>query len=270
MGKYSIMDFFMLSEVRAALDIYECAYRICRYPRIMEDIDFHASFYGESDPMEWIFKTQGTEEWAALQITRYSWCYRRLVDYTLFCLSRCGVLPEIGSFYLCKQIVIPAREDYCLLAGMNDTGYKDYCERYITRIFYAAGWTITDLDYEEFSDIEAYQHLIVPVVCEDNIGFLYDYQLEGDEDCMYYIFTSEEEYSYVTLFFIFCSFFTEAAIGIVNSRRVVLCIPAVTIASNIVVESDWSQYCPLSALDALYYYMGKKLFGTPRLEMMSE
>ncbi|XBX10672.1 hypothetical protein QMP26_41805 (plasmid) [Enterocloster clostridioformis] len=270
MGKYSIIEFFVLSEVRDALDIYECAYRLCRYPQIMEDIDFHAAFYGEDDPMEWIFNNYGTEEWAALQITRYSWCYRRLVDYTLFCLSLCGILPEIGSLYLCKQIVMPDMVDYCFLEGKDDTAYEDYCERYITRIFHAAGWTITYLDYEEFSNDEEYQHLVVPVVCDDSIGFLHDYEIEGDEDCMYYIFTSEEEYSFVTLFFIFNRFFTEAAIGIVNNHKVVLCIPVVTIVRNIIFDSDWSRYCPLSALDALFYYMYKKLFGTPRLEMMNE
>lgn len=268
-SRYNVIDFFMLSEVCDALNIYEYAYRVCKYPQIIEEIDNMALYYGEDDPIEWIYNAQGTEAWAAIQIIRYSWCYHRLVDYTIFCLSHCGILPEIG-LYLCNQIALPDKEDYCSVAGMNDIAYKDYCERYITQIFNAAGWTITGMDYDEYSEVEAFRHLIVPVVYEDSIGFLSDYEIQGDEDHIYYEFNSVEEYSNVTLFSIFCHFFTEAAIGIVNSHRVVMCIPQVTIVSNIIINSDWSQYCPLSALDALFFYRYKKLFGTPRLEIMNE
>lgn len=272
MDKFSVIDYFMLCEIRDTLFLYEYAYRICRYKDEVEHAESYAELQGEEYPMEWVFHACGVEAWASFQITRYSWCYRRLVDYTMYYLSLCGILPLTDGLHLCKEIFLPDKEDYYMLAGYEDTAYESFCERYMTRLFHAAGWTITELDYEEYVETEVYHQLIVPVITdEETIGFLLDYDITGDEDGLYYLFTSEaEEYSYIELYYIFKRFFTEAAVGIVNRREVILFIPPITIIGNIVVESDWSQYCPISALDAWMCYMYKKLFGMPRLEMLYE
>lgn len=268
---YSVADYYVFCYYVRYLDFFRGAYLVSRYPEEIDAASDKAIVTGfETDTLEWVLKNWGTNAWFHLICQRYSWSFRRLVDYAVFQLSRQGLLPNLGELHLCREIICSKWENLSQISASEDEEYKEFCKQYKTHLFQAAGWSVSEITYEEILQLKYHRYLF-PYFHNSNLYIEESDEFwEDEEDCVYYIFSSEREYTIIEQCCIFIHFSENAVYLIADEHTVIIAVPEISRNSGIELKNDWSGVCPLSATEAWILYMEKNLFHTLRLERRNE
>lgn len=264
-----IIKYYVCSYIMKKIGQYQNAYEVTYYlDYLYEMVGYIRRYWMTDDLMEACWEID-EDYYVMLSMQRYSWYFRRMVDYVIFLLSQKQLLPNLGKLVPVKSssIYTPDRNDLTSVSYCTDTGRPDYCYKFLRKLFHMAGWNICKISKARY--IQQYGNLEVEVpYYDDDNGYVFWDRIFLDTIDMetdFYIFASDIRYSSEEQLDIFLGFCRNGILCRVDANNVIVAVQPVTQFGDIQCNNDWSQFSPLSGLAAWCAYLYKRVIAVPKV-----
>lgn len=264
-----IIKYYVCSYIKKEIGQYQNAYEVTYYLDYLYEMVDYIRHYGISDDLMEECWEIDEDYYVMLSMQRYSWYFRRMVDYVIFLLSQKHLLPNLGKLVPVKSLSIntPEWNDLTSVSYCTDTGRTDYCYKFLRKLFHMSGWNICKISKMQY--IQQYGNLEVEVpYYDDDNGYVFwdNVFLDTiDAETDFYIFASDIRYSSEEQLDIFLGFCKNGILCRVDANNVIVAVQPVTQYGDIQCNNDWSQFSPLSGLAAWCSYLYKRVIAVPRV-----
>lgn len=265
-----IVKYYLCTYIRESIMQYQNAYEVTDYfDELYGWADYAHQIFGLPDTLMDAFWEIDEDIYLRLTMQRYSLHFRRMVEYVIFLMSQKRLLPDLGDLHPIHNIDSPDWDDITSLSYSRDANRSNHCQKFICTLFRMSGWSIVKTEGRMYARQNGMMVADVPYYEDGDIYWERIYLDASKSNMDMYVFTSAAIYSRDEVLNIFGRFCESGSLYMVNGSKIIVVVELVTCEGKTSRNNDWSEFSPLSGLEAWCCHLSRQVF-IPVIERKEE